>query len=76
VNECAVTLGDVLLRRVPVALGACWSETCSREATLRIGAVLGWNDEATGANLEALEMERAAFLRKPRTTMKLETAAD
>jgi glycerol-3-phosphate dehydrogenase len=76
VHECAVTLGDVLLRRVPVALGACWSESCSREAALRIGAVLGWNDHTTGANLEALEMERAAFLRKPRTGVRLETAAD
>jgi glycerol-3-phosphate dehydrogenase len=76
VNECAITLGDVLLRRVPVALGACWSETCSREAALRIGAVLGWSDEDAGANLEALEMERAAFLRKPRTALKMETAAD
>jgi glycerol-3-phosphate dehydrogenase len=76
VSECAVTLGDVLLRRVPVALGPCWSETCSREAALRIGAVLGWTEEATGGNLEALEMERAAYLRKPRTGMKLEVAAD
>jgi glycerol-3-phosphate dehydrogenase len=76
VNECAVTLGDVLLRRVPVALGPCWSEACSREAALRIGAVLGWNDETTGGNLEALEMERAAYLRRPRTGMKLEVAAD
>ena len=76
VNECAVTLGDVLLRRVPVALGACWSETCSREAALRIGAVVGWNDEDTGANLEALEMERAAFLRKPRMSARMATAAD
>src|SRR5580698_9129743 len=41
-KEFAVSLGDVLLRRVPVALGACWSESCSREAALRIGAVLGW----------------------------------
>jgi hypothetical protein len=76
VNQCAVTLGDVLLGRVPVALGACWSETYSREASLRIAAVLGWNDQATGANLEALEMERAAFLRKPRTGMRMEAAAD
>jgi glycerol-3-phosphate dehydrogenase len=76
VNECAVTLGDVLLRRVPVALGPCWSEACSREAALRIGAVLGWKEEATGGNLEALEMERAAYLRRPRTGMKLEVAAD
>ena len=47
-RECAVTLGDVLLRRVPVALGACWSESCSREAAMRIGAVLGWNEQALG----------------------------
>src|SRR5208282_228995 len=62
-RECAVTLGDVLLRRVPVALGPCWSESCSREAALRIGAVLGWNDQTMGANLESFETERAAFLR-------------
>ena len=47
-REYAVTLGDVLLRRVPVALGACWSESCSREAALRIGAVLGWNEPHHG----------------------------
>jgi glycerol-3-phosphate dehydrogenase len=75
-SESALTLGDVLLRRVPVALGPCWSEACSREAALRIGAVLGWNDEATGANLETFEMERASFLRRPRTEMKFEAAAD
>ena len=75
-TEGAVTLGDVLLRRVPVALGPCWSETCSREAALRIGAVMGWNDEAVGAHLETLEMERSAFLRKPRAGVRLATAAD
>jgi glycerol-3-phosphate dehydrogenase len=75
-DEAAVTLGDVLLRRVPVALGPCWSETCSREAALRIAAVLGWNDDAVGANLEALEMERSAFLHKPRAATRMATAAD
>jgi len=75
-NECAVTLGDVLLRRVPVALGPCWSETCSREAALRIGAVMGWNEETTSAHLEALEMERVAYLRKPRAGVRMATAAD
>ena len=75
-NECAVTLGDVLLRRVPVALGPCWSETCSREAALRVGAVMGWNEEQTAGHLEALEVERAAFLRKPRTNVRMATAAD
>ncbi len=76
-RECAVSLGDVLLRRVPVALGPCWSESCSREAALRIGAVMGWNEQTLGENLEAFEMERLAFLRKP--TLKdaaFEAAAD
>ncbi|MFZ0287732.1 MAG: glycerol-3-phosphate dehydrogenase/oxidase [Candidatus Sulfotelmatobacter sp.] len=76
-REYAVTLADVLLRRVPVALSACWSESCSREAALRIGAVLGWNDHTMGANLEAFEMERAAFLRPaPKAEAALEAAAD
>lgn len=46
------------------------------ELNLRIAAVMGWNEETTAANLEALEMERAAYLRKPRTGMRLATAAD
>src|SRR5579872_50882 len=76
-KEFAVSLGDVLLRRVPVALGACWSESCSREAALRIGAVMGWNEQEFGANLEAFETERAAFLHKPsRNLSALEAAAD
>jgi glycerol-3-phosphate dehydrogenase len=77
-RECAVTLGDVLLRRVPVALGACWSESCSREAALRIGAVLGWDDQVLGANLESFEMERTAFLHRPSSSgiSALQTAAD
>jgi glycerol-3-phosphate dehydrogenase len=77
-REYAVTLGDVLLRRVPVALGACWSESCSREAALRIGAVLGWNEQTTGANLESFETERSAFLRPVgrAATAAFEAAAD
>ena len=76
-KECAMTLADVLLRRVPVALGACWSESCSREAALRVGAVMGWNEHDLGANLEAFETERAAFMHRPsRNTSALEAAAD
>jgi glycerol-3-phosphate dehydrogenase len=76
-REYAVTLADVLLRRVPVALGACWSESCSREATLRIGAVLGWNEQALGSNLEAFEIERTAFLGRPTAlSSAFEAAAD
>ncbi len=63
-NECAGTLADVLLRRVPVALGACWSWSCSREATTRIAAVLGWSEEQAAVELEAFETERDGFLRK------------
>ncbi len=76
-KEFAVTLADVLLRRIPVALGACWSESCSREAALRIGAVLGWKEQDLGSNLEAFETERTAFLKKPsRGLSALEAAAD
>jgi len=76
-NEFAVTMADALLRRVPVALGPCWSASCSREAALRIGAVLGWNEQAIGSNLEAFETERTAFLQRPAGNMAaLEAAAD
>jgi glycerol-3-phosphate dehydrogenase len=76
-REYAVTLGDVLLRRVPVALGACWSESCSREAAVRIGAVLGWDEYAIGSNLEAFEIERTAFLQPVQHhSAALQAAAD
>jgi glycerol-3-phosphate dehydrogenase len=64
-RECAITLSDVLLRRVPVALGACWSAECSRAAAQRIGKPLGWNEEEMNWQLETLEIDRGAFLRKP-----------
>ena len=76
-NEYAVTLADVLLRRVPVALGPCWSESCSSEAALRIGAVMGWKEQEFGAQLEQFETERTAFLKRPTLgTSTLEAAAD
>jgi glycerol-3-phosphate dehydrogenase len=76
-GECAATLGDVLLRRVPVALGACWSSACSREAAARIGAAMGWTDSQSAAQLEAFEIERTSFMRKPaRMDTIIEAAAD
>lgn len=69
-HECAVTLGDILLRRVPVALGACWSETCSREAAAKIGAALGWDQARIGLELENFEQERDEFLH-PQTSSPL-----
>jgi glycerol-3-phosphate dehydrogenase len=64
-SECAVTLADILLRRVPVALGLCWSEECTRAAASRIGAALGWNARRTHAQMEQFELERQQFLRAP-----------
>lgn len=61
-HESAVTLGDILLRRVPVALGACWSESCSFEAASRIGRVLGWNQTQVFREFEKFEGERTEFL--------------
>jgi glycerol-3-phosphate dehydrogenase len=67
-NECACTLADVLLRRVPVALGACWSSSCSREAATGIAVGLGWNEEQAASELEAFEIERAGFLHRASQT--------
>lgn len=61
-HECAVTLADVLLRRVPVALGPCWSESCSAEAAARVGTALGWDSRQIGKELEQFEEERSQFL--------------
>jgi glycerol-3-phosphate dehydrogenase len=63
-NEYAVTLGDVLLRRVPVALGACWSQECTHLAAARIGTALGWSEAQIRSEEQAFERERAAFLKK------------
>lgn len=77
-NQGAATLADVLLRRVPVALGPCWSDICSRSAAMRIATVMCWSESQTAAELEGFENERAAFLRKParNSAVLLEAAAD
>jgi hypothetical protein len=49
---------------VPVALGACWSPSCSRDAARRVGAAMGWSEQHTAGELEAFERERDAFLRQ------------
>jgi len=61
-HESAVTLADILLRRVPVALGPCWSESCTQQAASRIGAVLGWNRTQIDRESEGFEQERGRFL--------------
>ena len=67
-HEYAITLGDILLRRVPVCLGTCWSEKCSREAAGKIGAAWGWDERRIQFELESLEQERRRFLH-PQSTV-------
>lgn len=64
-SECAMQLGDILLRRVPVALGACWSAECSREAAARIALVAGWDKKETQRQYYKFEQEREQFLHPP-----------
>jgi hypothetical protein len=63
--QCAGTLADVLLRRVPVALGACWENHCTRVAASRIGAAMGWAESRIALELETFDQERSAFLHRP-----------
>lgn len=71
----ATTLADILLRRVPVALGACWSEDCTRQAAQRIGKVLGWREREVAAQVEGFEEERSQFLVRPFAGRKSSVAA-
>lgn len=64
-HEHAVTLGDILLRRVPVALSACWSAQCGRHAASVVAKALDWTEYERDCQLDAFEEERASFLRKP-----------
>lgn len=62
-NEYTVTLADILLRRVPVALGPCWSQECTRVAAQRIGLALNWSAHTVGKQAEDFEQEYIRFLR-------------
>jgi glycerol-3-phosphate dehydrogenase len=74
-NEHAVTLADILLRRVPVALGPCWSAECSLVAAQRIGRALRWTPHEIGVQLERFTVERDAFLRSPALSGQTQRAA-
>ena len=74
-REQAMTAGDILLRRVPVALGGCWSEECSRTAVQRIGDVIGWSAARQEAELEFFEAERGAFLIRPAASKAVQPSA-
>ena len=61
-RERAVHLGDVLLRRVPLALAGWWSEDATRLAAQRIGAAMNWTAQETESEIERFETERAHML--------------
>ena len=63
-NQCAVTLADVLLRRVPLALGPCWSTECTRVAAARVAGIRGWGAARMEAELEHFDAEYQAFVEK------------
>jgi glycerol-3-phosphate dehydrogenase len=67
-NEFAITLGDILLRRVPVALGACWSEECTRIAAQRTGNAMDWSATEIAEQTNCFMEEYERFLRKPAVT--------
>jgi len=61
-REFAVTLADVLLRRVPVALNGKWTFAQSSQAAGSIGRALGWSEARVAEELENFESERERFL--------------
>ena len=63
--EAAVTLGDILLRRVPVALTGDWSDHQTRLAAEQIGKLLGWKESEINRQIDGFENERSAFLIRP-----------
>ena len=60
--ECAVTLADILLRRVPVALSPSWTRECTRQAARAVGAALHWDEWRMAQERESFEEERSRFL--------------
>jgi glycerol-3-phosphate dehydrogenase len=64
--EHAVTLADVLLRRVPMALDQDWNEDSTVQAAGRIGRALNWTEHRVREEIEAFQEERNQFLWRPK----------
>ncbi|HET9743674.1 MAG TPA: glycerol-3-phosphate dehydrogenase/oxidase [Terriglobales bacterium] len=75
-REYAMTLSDILLRRVPVAFSPCWQEECSRTAASRIGAALGWTERERQSQLESFTEERRRFLHPASPILGKETVRE
>jgi glycerol-3-phosphate dehydrogenase len=64
--EHAVTLADILLRRVPMALDQNWSEESTAQAAARIAPALHWSERRMREEIEAFNEERRHFLYEPK----------
>ena len=65
--EHALTLADILLRRVPMALDQDWNEDRTTQAASRIAPAINWSERQMREQIEAFEEERSRFLHKPRS---------
>ncbi len=73
--ERAVTLADILLRRVPIALDQSWNEDSTVQAAARIAPALYWNERRMKDEIQAFEEERSRFLYKPKNLKPTGVAA-
>lgn len=73
--ERAVTLADILLRRVPIALDQNWNEDSTLQAAARIAPALYWNERRMKEEIQAFEEERSRFLYKPKNLKPTGVAA-
>ncbi|MBI5288058.1 MAG: glycerol-3-phosphate dehydrogenase/oxidase [Chloroflexi bacterium] len=64
-REGAVTLGDVLLRRLPVGWSACHALDGAERAALVMGAGLGWDEGRVVSETAAYEAEMRRVCVKP-----------
>ncbi len=61
-RECALTLADVLLRRLPVGWSACHALDGAEAAAHILQSHFGWDDVRTAAEIEAYKRELAETL--------------
>jgi glycerol-3-phosphate dehydrogenase len=73
--EHAVTLADILLRRVPMALTQDWNEESTAQAADRIAPALQWGEHRKKEEMEAFEEERNGFLHKTQNLKPATTVA-
>jgi glycerol-3-phosphate dehydrogenase len=69
-HEHAVTLADILLRRVPVAFSPTWNEDSAHIAVQKIGHALNWNTRKIAEEEETFAEEYSQFLAKPSAVAK------